>query len=174
MRAPWPRRAVAAACVSAILWAPLPAAEGAAGDGADPAPADGGAREEAGERDLDAIIAEILDVDSVEEYDTTENCIARSRISRTEILNERFVVFHLRGDEKYLVQFRHRCPGLRRNGTMRLETRSFRVCSMDTVQGFYEMGIGRGSWGPSCMIPGFEPVTREQVAIIKEELRRPR
>ena len=45
---------------------------------------------------------------------------------------------------------------------------------MDTIQGFYEMGIGRGTWGPSCMIPGFEPVTQEQVAIIKEELRRPR
>ena len=169
---------VVAACVAAVLcmplWAPLVAGEAAGGAGEDPASAEGPAEEAADERDLDAIIAEILDVDAVEEYDTTENCIARSRISRTEILNERFVVFHLRGDEKYLVQFRHRCPGLRRNGTMRLETRSFRICSMDTVQGLYEIGIGRGTWGPSCMIPGFEPVTREQVAIIKEELRRPR
>lgn len=167
-------RALAAAWMAVVLGAPVWVVEGAAGDGAEPTPANGGAREEAGERDLDAIIAEILDVDSVEDYDTAENCIARSRISRTEILNERFVVFHLRGDEKYLVQFRHRCPGLRRNGTMRLETRSFRVCSMDTIQGSYEMGIGRWNWGPSCMIPGFEPVTQEQVAIIKEELRRPR
>lgn len=169
---------VVAACVAAVLcmplWTPLVAGEAAGGAGEDPASGEGPAEEAADERDLDAIIAEILDVDAVEEYDTTENCIARSRISRTEILNERFVVFHLRGDEKYLVQFRHRCPGLRRNGTMRLETRSFRICSMDTVQGLYEIGIGRGTWGPSCMIPGFEPVTREQVAIIKDELRRPR
>ena len=163
----------AALCLS--LWGlPLWAGENAGEDGADSEPGEDAVEETADERDLDAIIAEILDVDAVEDYDTTESCIARSRISRTEILNERFVVFHLRGDEKYLVQFQHRCPGLRRNGTMRLETRSFRICSMDTIQGFYEMGIGRGSWGPSCMIPGFEPVTREQVAIIKEELRRPR
>ncbi|MDE0349796.1 MAG: DUF6491 family protein [Gammaproteobacteria bacterium] len=168
-------RAVAA-CVAAALCLPLWAGEDAAGTGEDPGsgPAEEATEEAAEERDLEAIIAAILDVDAVEEYDTSENCIPRSRISRTEILNERFVVFHLRGDEKYLVQFRHRCPGLRRNGTMRLETRSFRLCSMDTIQGFYEMGIGRGTWGPSCMIPGFEPVTREQVAIIKEELRRPR
>lgn len=165
---------VVAACVAAVLCLPVWAGQNAAGAGEGPAPGNDPAGEAAEERDLDAIIAEILDVDAVEDYDTAESCIPRSRISRTEILNERFVVFHLRGDEKYLVQFRHRCPGLRRNGTMRLETRSFRLCSMDTVQGLYEIGIGRGTWGPSCMIPGFEPVTREQVAIIKEELRRPR
>ena len=173
---------VVAACAAAVLclplWAPPLAGEEAGATGQESAPgkgpADEAVEEAPEERDLDAIIAEILDVDAVEDYDTTETCIPRSRISRTEILNERFVVFHLRGDEKYLVQFQHRCPGLRRNGTMRLETRSFRICSMDTIQGFYEMGIGRGTWGPSCMIPGFEPVTQEQVAIIKEELRRPR
>ena len=163
-------RAVAAACLVATLCAAAPAEEaGTEAPPEEPAPA-----ESAEQRDLDAVIAEILDVESVEEYDIAERCIARSRISRTEILNERFVVFHLRGDEKYLVQFRHRCPGLRRHGTMRLETRSFRVCSMDTIQGLFEMGVGRGTWGPNCMIPSFEPVTEEQVAIIKEELRRPR
>lgn len=166
-------RAVAA-CVAAVFCLPLLAGEDAGATGENAAPGNGPAEEAAGERDLDAIIAEILDVDAVEDYDTAETCIPRSRISRTEILNDRFVVFHLRGDEKYLVQFRHRCPGLRRNGTMRLETRSFRLCAMDTIQGLYEIGIGRGTWGPSCMIPGFEPVTQEQVAIIKEELRRPR
>ena len=163
-------RAVAAACLVATLCAAGQAEEA----GEEAPPEEAAPTESAEERDLDAVIAGILDVESVEEYDVAERCIARSRISRTEILNERFVVFHLRGDEKYLVQFRHRCPGLRRNGTMRLETRSFRVCSMDTIQGLFEMGVGRGTWGPSCMIPSFEPVTAEQVAIIKEELRRPR
>ena len=168
-------RAVATACLVATLCATGRAE--AAGEEAPPeaaAPRESAPTESAEERDLDAVIAGILDVESVEEHDVAERCIARSRISRTEVLNERFVVFHLRGDEKYLVQFRHRCPGLRRNGTMRLETRSFRVCSMDTIQGLFEMGVGRGAWGPSCMIPSFEPVTGEQVAIIKEELRRSR
>lgn len=163
-------RARVAACVVAMVCAPLWAAAPTPGTG----PGEGTAGEEVAERDLEAVIAEILNPDAVEEYDTAESCITRSRISRTEILNERFVVFHLRGDEKYLIQFKHRCPGLRRNGVMRLETRSFRVCAMDTIQGSYEMGIGRHTWGPSCMIPGFEPVTGEQVAIIKEELRRSR
>ena len=163
-------RAVAAACLAATLCAAVQAEEA----GVEVPPEEAAPAESTEERDLDAVIAEILDVESVAEYDVAERCIARSRISRTEILNERFVVFHLRRDEKYLVQFRQRCPGLRRHGTMRLETRSFRVCSMDTIQGLFEMGIGRGTWGPSCMIPGFEPVTGEQVAIIKEELRRSR
>ena len=167
-------RVAAAWLLAAALWVPVWAAEGGSSSEVPPPPAVDEGSAPAGERDLDAVIAEILSGDSVEDYDSSQDCIARSRISRTEILNERFVVFHLRGDEKYLVQFRRRCPGLRRNGTMRLETRSFRVCAMDTIQGFYEMGIGRGTWGASCLIPGFEPVTREQVAILKEELRRSR
>ena len=181
---PATRRAWLALMLCAPLWAGEAEPEPAPGDGANDeavAMPDADAMEEADataappeERDLDRIIADILNVDAVEEYDTEERCIGRSRISRTEVLNERFVVFHLRGDEKYLVQFQPRCPGLRRNGSIRLETRSFRVCAMDTIQGFYEMGIGRGTWGPNCMIPGFEPVTGEQVAIIKEELRRSR
>ena len=168
-------RVAAAWLLAAALWVPVWAAEGGDSSEVPPPPAaDDGSEAPASERDLDAVIAEILSGDSVEDYDSSTDCIARSRISRTEILNERFVVFHLRGDEKYLVQFRRRCPGLRRNGAIRLETRSFRVCAMDTIQGFYEMGIGRGTWGASCLIPGFEPVTREQVAILKEELRRSR
>ena len=122
-------------------------------------------------RDLEAVVAEILRSEATaEDYDESKRCISKGRISRSEVLGDRFVVFHMRGDEKYMVQFDRRCPGLERNGTLRLETSSLQLCAMDTIQGLFEMGVGRGHWGPRCMIPGFEPVTAEQVTLIKEEL----
>ena len=122
--------------------------------------------------DLDAIIADILSrpANEAEGAATTKQCIARLRIDRTEVLNERFIVFHMRAGKKYLVQFRNRCPGLRRRGVIELESRSFQVCAMDSVRGRYGVGIG-GMWGPRCLIPGFEPVTEAQIEFIEEALR---
>ena len=123
------------------------------------------------ERELEAIIADILSgaASDAEGASGTEECIARLRIDRTEVLNERFVVFHMRGAKKYLVQFRHRCPGLRRRGPIELESRSFQVCAMDSIRGHYGTGI-TGMWGPRCLIPGFEPVTEAQIEFIEEAL----
>lgn len=122
--------------------------------------------------DLDAIIADILSrpANEAEGAATAKQCIARLRIDRTEVLNERFIVFHMRAGKKYLVQFRNRCPGLRRRGVIELESRSFQVCAMDSVRGRYGVGIG-GMWGPRCLIPGFEPVTEAQIEFIEEALR---
>lgn len=123
------------------------------------------------ERELDAIVADILSgpASDVDGAPATEECIARLRIDRTQVLNERFVVFHMRGAKKYLVQFRHRCPGLRRRGAIELESRSFQVCAMDSIRGHYGVGI-TGMWGPRCLIPGFQPVTEAQIEFIEEAL----
>ena len=159
----------------AALWAALvvmPAAAVAAEDVAPadvPAPAAEVPVDETDE--LDAIIAEILAGPAAEdEEDVTANCVARSRIRRTEVLSERHVAFHMRGGEKYLVQFRRRCSGLRRNRPIRLEARSFQLCSMDSIQGSWDFGGYGGSWGPRCLIPNFVPVSAEQLEFIEEAL----
>lgn len=122
-----------------------------------------------GERDLDAVIAEILAGPDDAGYGEPKRCIVSGRIDRTQVLSDRLIVFHLRGGKKYVVQFKRRCPGLRRNGVTRVERRSMQICANDTIQGLYDLGVG-GSWGPRCVIPQFEPVTEEQVAFIEETL----
>ena len=78
----------------------------------------------------------------------------------------------MRGDKKYVVQFKRRCPGLRRNGLTRQERRSIHLCAQDTIQGLYDISMaGVESWGPRCLLPYFEPITAEQVAFIKEALK---
>ena len=123
------------------------------------------------ERDLDAVIAEILAGPDDADYSEPERCIMSGRIDRTEVLSDRFIVFHLRGGKKYVVQFKHRCPGLRRNGVTRIERRSARICANDTIQGLFGVGLDDGAWGPRCMIPQFEPVTKEQITFIEETLK---
>lgn len=119
--------------------------------------------------ELDATIAEILAGPAADGADATATCVPRSRIRRTEVLSERHVAFHMRGGAKYLVQFRRRCAGLRRNRPIRVEARSFQLCAMDSIQGSWDLGYG-GTWGPRCLIPGFEPVSPEQLQFIEEAL----
>ena len=148
--------------------APPAVGEGdAAAAGSDAPPA--GAEEAAEEEDLDAIIAEILAGPAAEDGPTTATCVSRSRTRRTEVLSDRFVAFHMRGGDKFLVQFSRRCVGLRPRGPIRLESRSFQLCAMDSIQGRFSLGLG-GSWGPRCLIPGFEPVSAEQLQFVQEAL----
>ena len=120
---------------------------------------------------IEAVIAEILAGPDETDYGESERCIISSRIDHTEVLSDRFIVFHMRGGEKYVVQFERRCPGLRRNGLTRFERRSVRICASDTVQGLYGMSPDIGSWGPRCILPEFEPVTEEQITFIEEALK---
>lgn len=132
-----------------------------------------GAAADASEQEpgFDAVIAEILAGPDETDYSESERCIMASRIDRTEVLSDRFIVFHMRGDKKYVAQFEHRCPGLRRNGTTRLERRSSQICANDTIQGLYDMSVDGGSWGPRCFLPKFEPVTEEQITFIEDALK---
>ena len=129
------------------------------------------ADESSQERDVDAAIAEILAGPDDADYSETKRCIISGRIDRTEVLSDRFIVFHLRGGKKYVVQFKHRCPGLRRNGVTRIERRSAQICANDTIQGRYGIGFDDQSWGPRCIIPRFEPVTEEQITFLEEALK---
>ena len=156
MSAPKPTRFALLAVVFAIY-----GAGAAAGDAAEQ------------QADLDATIAEILAGPADEDYTESKRCIVSGRIDRTEVLSDRFVVFHLRGGKKYVVQFKRRCPGLRRNSVTRIERRSMQICANDTIQGRYDMGLGgASSWGPRCVIREFEPVTEDQLTFIEEALKR--
>ena len=119
------------------------------------------------ERDLDAVIADILAGPDEAGYGEPKRCLVSGRIDRTEVLSDRLVVFHMRGGKKYVVQFERRCPGLRRSGVIRVERRSIQLCANDTIQGRYNLG---SFWGARCLIPQFDPVTPEQLAYIEETL----
>jgi len=120
-------------------------------------------------------VEEILDSPLSEgDYATERRCVRSISIERTEILSEQLIVFHLkRGDEKLLLQFPQRCPGLRRDVPLLYEKGdTSRICEHDTVQARLDLGAA-SRWGPRCILPAFESVTAQQIEYLKAELRRP-
>ena len=116
--------------------------------------------------DVETILSERA---SSEDYVEDTRCISMARIRQVKALDERHVTFQVGRDKYYLVQLPHRCPGLRKNATVAYEsTNSMSLCRLDTIHGFFEHGSMR--LGPPCSIPGFQAITREQLALIKEVL----
>ena len=54
------------------------------------------------------------------EYYKEKSCIDTKRIRSTKVLDNRHVVFKLGREKYFLVQLANRCPGLRRNQTVKV------------------------------------------------------
>ncbi|NKC01344.1 MAG: hypothetical protein GKR90_22990 [Pseudomonadales bacterium] len=116
-------------------------------------------------------VDEILNRDpELDDYVESERCIRRSSIRRTEVLDERHVSVQVSRDEFYIVQFKHRCPGMRRGNPVLLETRSTKLCKHDTLRPLENWGGGMRP-GVRCPIPEFQSVTREQLLHLKDSLK---
>ena len=108
-----------------------------------------------------------------EDYVEERNCISTHRIRNVQVLDEHHVIFNMRRNKHYLVQFKHRCFGLKPNQPISYEVNSFQVCKFDAIQGLDNFA-GRLQTGQSCRIPGFQSISKEQVVVLKENLKNDR
>ncbi|HEX6996985.1 MAG TPA: DUF6491 family protein [Gammaproteobacteria bacterium] len=105
--------------------------------------------------------------EDVEALDRTpQECIAVSRIDRTEVFDDRTVVFHMRGREAYRNYLPRRCPGLERSRRFMYQVTSNRLCDIDTITVLEQFGT-RLDRGFTCPLGQFHPITDEEI----EELR---
>ena len=119
--------------------------------------------------DVEALLSEPSDPS---DYAEEQRCLPIHRIREVDALDERHVVFRMSRKTYYLVQFPHRCPGLRRNDPVAYETlNGMSVCSHDAIRGTFRFGPGDSRLGPPCSIPGFQEITVEQLATLREFLR---
>ena len=117
-------------------------------------------------------VEEILNRDpEVSDYVDKERCINRHRIRQMQVLDEKHVFIQVSRDNYYLVQFQHRCPGLRRGQPIMYETRSATLCVHDSLRTMERWGFGRMRPGVRCRIPGFESITKEQLVHLKDALK---
>jgi hypothetical protein len=107
------------------------------------------------------------------DYSEAVKCITSAKIDRTEPLNDRYIVFHLNGDQLWLAQFKVRCPGMTSHSQLSFEKDEHRLCAWDSVRVVTEDGIGGFRLGPRCNLPKFEPVSQEQVDMLKQHIRNP-
>ena len=107
------------------------------------------------------------------DYSQTVKCISSAKIDRTEPLNDRYIVFHLSGNQLWLAQLKMKCPGMTALSQLSFEKDENRLCEWDSVRTVNEDGIGGFRLGPKCNLPKFEPVSPEQVDMLKQHIRNP-
>jgi hypothetical protein len=115
------------------------------------------------------------------EYGRHSRCLVSSRIQRTEVLSDRFVLFHAARGELWLAQLHRACIGLTPKSDVMFERRgSDRICEFDavrTVSGSIDPAAvfarpgANPDLGLRCTLPEFELVTPEQIELLKREIR---
>ena len=106
-----------------------------------------------------------------------DRCIVTRNIRSTKIINERTILFRMRGGDYYINHLAHDCNGLVRERRFSYETTGGRLCQVDHIRILEQFG-GYLDEGMSCGLGLFYPVTREEaefLALEPEERRgRPR
>lgn len=103
-----------------------------------------------------------------DEFFQLENCIRQSAIRRTEIVDDRTIIFYMSQQKIYVNNLPNRCSGLRSARTFSYRTTGSQLCNVDTIKVVRSLG-GRPDVGPSCGLGKFRPVTEEEVAMIKNK-----
>lgn len=104
--------------------------------------------------------------DYVDEVD----CINTRRIRNTTVLDDRHISLQVRKNEYYLVEFKSRCIGMRPNKAVILEARTgSSLCKHDAIRPIENIGLSHQP-GVRCHIPGFQRVSGEQIAALKDSL----
>ncbi|MDH4073173.1 MAG: hypothetical protein OEV41_08730 [Gammaproteobacteria bacterium] len=106
------------------------------------------------------------DEEPVEEP-SAERCVSIVRIRSTEIIDDRNVLFHMRGGDIYHNILANRCPGLARENRFSYETSLNRLCQLDWIAVLYSEG-GSFREGPRCGLGLFHPITAEDAEALRE------
>jgi hypothetical protein len=99
------------------------------------------------------------------------NCIPVQRVDRTEVLDDRSIVFHMRGREAFLNRLERDCPGLDREKRLMYEIRSAQLCNADTISVLEDWGVGVAR-GFTCPLGPFQKVSEDEVADLRGQTHR--
>ena len=97
-----------------------------------------------------------------------ERCITASRIDRTEVIDARTVVFHMRGRDAYVNRLSYDCPRLVTEKRFSYEVRTNRLCSVDTIFVLERWGSGI-TRGMPCGLGEFFPITEEEAELLNAD-----
>lgn len=113
-----------------------------------------------------------IDVAADELYDAvplgeTQRCINTRRIRRMEMVGNHTLLFHAHGGDVWRNRLARPCPGINRFSKFMYETRSGRLCQLDTVYELRDEGFGYRR-GTACPLGEFDLLTAEQAEIVRE------
>lgn len=102
-----------------------------------------------------------------------ERCINTRNIRSTDILDERTILFRMRGGDYFVNYLRNDCPSLVREERFSYRSSGGRLCQVDMIRVLEQFG-GFIQEGMSCGLGAFYPVTEEEadfLALAPEERR---
>lgn len=96
-------------------------------------------------------------------------CIAMRALKSTEVVDDRIVLFYMRGKTVYLNVLPEQCKGLSRYGRFKYTTLSGSLCHFDTIR----VLVGGGYPGRACRLGDFYLIDKEDIPAIIESRYRP-
>lgn len=96
---------------------------------------------------------------------TPEDCVRASRIRSTQVVDDRNILFYMRGDRVYRNELPEDCPRLASEGRFlyerRVGQRIGRLCSIDSITVIESFGAA--PYGATCRLGRFYPITQTEV-----------
>lgn len=96
---------------------------------------------------------------------TPQSCVVMNRVRRTEVLDDRTVLFHLRDDRILRNHLPNECPNLEREDRFSYQARGGRLCDTDTIT---VLPRGVGAFGATCRLGRFYPMSQEDLEELME------
>ena len=97
-----------------------------------------------------------------------ERCISTRNIRSTDILDDRTILFRMRGGDYYVNYLRNDCPGLVREERFSYRSSGGRLCQIDMIRVLEQFG-GFIQEGMSCGLGAFYPITGEEAEFLALE-----
>ena len=104
-------------------------------------------------------------------YDeNTEDCISLRNVRRTEVVDDRNVLFYMRGSTVYHNILPRKCGGLAREDRFSYQTSVGRLCRLDHIRVLYNDAFGLRE-GNRCSLGVFHKIDSEDAKAFKESVR---
>lgn len=97
-----------------------------------------------------------------------ERCVNLGRVRNTEVLNDRNILFYMRGNKIYRNVLARRCPSLKENRTFAYRATINRLCDNDVIEVIIAPGMGQMG-GPICTLGKFYLVSEEEAEALRKE-----
>ncbi len=97
----------------------------------------------------------------------SEHCVNLRRIDRTDVVDDRNILFYMKGGDVYVNRLPHSCPGLRWEKAFMYRTSLSQLCDVDIITTLDNMGFGFRP-GMSCGLGMFHPISKETAKLLKE------
>ena len=82
---------------------------------------------------LTAMSAHAAEEKAADEARATENCISLAHIDRSEVIDDRTILFHMKGEKIWQNKLPHRCFGLKFEDGFGYATSLSQLCSTDII-----------------------------------------